>query len=70
MDEEGQRGPQGGSPQGLPMVESEATEYTLQVENNLQECGQGQSILMEERRRTKVNVTKNMIVRKRLTAEV
>ena len=38
--EEGQRGLQGGLPQWLPMVESEATEYTLQVENLLNECGQ------------------------------
>ena len=38
--EEGQRGLQGGSSQGLPMVESEAKEYTLQVENLLNECGQ------------------------------
>ena len=38
--EEGQRGLQGGSSQGLPMVESEAKEYTLQMENLLNECGQ------------------------------
>ena len=38
--EEGQRGLQGGLPQGLVIVEREAMEYTLQVENLLQECGQ------------------------------
>ena len=38
--EEGQREPQGGSPQGLAIEEREATEYTLHVENLLQECGQ------------------------------
>ena len=44
MDEEGveerQREPQGGSPHGSAIEEREATEYTLHVENLLQECGQ------------------------------
>mgnify|MGYP000465159374 CR=1 FL=1 len=44
MDDEGveerPRGLQGGSPQVLTIVEMEAIEYTLQVENLLQECGQ------------------------------
>ena len=38
--EERQRGPQGGSSKGLDVVEMEATEDMLQVENLLNECGQ------------------------------
>ena len=40
------RGPQGGSPQGRAIVEMEAIEYTLQVENLLQECGQAHNVGM------------------------